>query len=1399
MLDAVVPGHEAVFTVRMALLPPDAPDPSYSSKRWTGCVGLLNQGATCYMNSLLQSLFHTRVLRRAVLQMASPQELLPENMVLALQLLFLELQVGTSYVSTKSLTRSFGWNSLDAFQQQDVQELNRVLCDRLEERMRGSSADGLTKRLFRGELRQFVRCLHVDYVSERTDEFYDLQLDVQGCDTVFDSFRRYTEPERLDGDNKYDAGEEHGKQDAEKGVVFQSLPPVLHLHLKRFTYNMWTDSMVKVNDRQEFPVNMDLTEFVSPPRSAGGGGGDGDKGHGTGEDTGKDEGGDCDSLPPTLYGPDEDLPLEAYAAAPPYAYTLHSVLVHSGSLHGGHYYTFVRPSSNPRSKRWLLMDDELVVPVSEEEAVQKNWGGAASVTSAYMLVYIRVRDLPWVMKSVPDTAIPPSLTARAATERAYQKRLSKLRRRAATRVVVRAVGPQHLAGASFCECRNDFAAWDEGARLSVDGDTTFRELAAMLAGPLGVPAEDQQMWRCGWRRNFQALRPLEAVTLDVEQAALTTLRARVRQAKREKEEKTAAAEAVDEGGVGVTPGADVGDEGGLVEADGPGTGVEEEDDEEAATDGGGGADGVREGGNEDGDEGDDSSVQDSPLTEEERVYRAYEQQWSQPVSTARETELYVFVRPMSTARRGELLDSLLQLNENVASELEPYRAELEEHEQRLKEWKLRRDVELRKRAQAGAFAAGRVRPSIGAKEPRPQYAHAATASECPPLAGYDDDDNVEEEEEDHEARGTAPAVADPVGAGGDTGGTGDRSPGRHSGGDSTVAAGGRESTGESSDEEWTGPGIQPSAHQGSEDGDEDEGENEDEEGGGGVGGVDEELEGGDAESEDIDPFGEEGGAGGGWNNLSGVGVGMGVGVGQSETEVVPTDGSGVSVGGGQLGQGGDGYADGSRKRNRNPDQQDQPRAGASPTAVYLANEAEEPEPKRTRRGGRGDGDGGTGSNVSDSTDSVAPPRRSRWDGEAEGGRGWDTGVGGVPGVRLGAQANAATVHHAGVGLQSSVGVVRDAPSSPEPSLSSAASQRRKAVDLVFGNGGWQALPVGALMIVVKEYDGSASVEEEEACSNKAGELRRRVKALGAAQVTRLCTLRQLLGEVGARQPAPKERITVWETLDLSRTGTTMMPEHTNSLDKTMEDLQLASGDVLWVQLQSEEEDAPASSSSRSASTSAPEAGTDSGVRIEEVEEEEDGRVGEGAAGVNKGGAAPGAPAEGERANGEPAVSNGSAPATEADASSIATLFKGATPRLYARPRGERGLEVERAGLAPLYPAARVRFAKWLPLFRRAHTVREAHTHVRERVFVRCKPAAVPDGPGVVVEMSTTMSMEQVRAPGRWGRPSPLDPVPSPLPTSLPYYSLHRLRKRWRRRSGCGVESTWPCTCVLRRR
>ncbi len=94
----------------------------------------------------------------------------------------------------------------------------------------------------------FIRCKHVDFSSSRTEPFYDIQLNVKDKKDIYESFVEYTQTELLDGENKYDAGV-FGLQKAEKGVTFESFPPVLHLHLLRIQYDPATGRKVKINDR----------------------------------------------------------------------------------------------------------------------------------------------------------------------------------------------------------------------------------------------------------------------------------------------------------------------------------------------------------------------------------------------------------------------------------------------------------------------------------------------------------------------------------------------------------------------------------------------------------------------------------------------------------------------------------------------------------------------------------------------------------------------------------------------------------------------------------------------------------------------------------------------------------------------------------------------------------------------------------------------------------------------------------------------------------------------------------------------------------------------------------------------------------------------------------------------
>ena len=138
-------------TLRATVIVVDGGDPeawkdlsTYDSKTKTGMVGLQNQGMTCYMNSVLQTLYHTQALRRGVYTMPTQNEQEAETSVaLGIQRVFHRLQHDHDAASTTELTTSFGWTSANAFEQHDVQEFLRVLIDKMEEKMKGTAQEKL--------------------------------------------------------------------------------------------------------------------------------------------------------------------------------------------------------------------------------------------------------------------------------------------------------------------------------------------------------------------------------------------------------------------------------------------------------------------------------------------------------------------------------------------------------------------------------------------------------------------------------------------------------------------------------------------------------------------------------------------------------------------------------------------------------------------------------------------------------------------------------------------------------------------------------------------------------------------------------------------------------------------------------------------------------------------------------------------------------------------------------------------------------------------------------------------------------------------------------------------------------------------------------------------------------
>jgi len=230
------------------------------------------------MNSLLQTLFMTPEFRSALYKWNYNEEKdgKPELCIpLQLQRLFGMLQLSRSKsVETVALTKSFGWEGSEVFQQQDVQELCRVLFDALEQCFKETEAEDVIDELYAGELVDYVKCIDVDYQSERRDKFLDYSLAIRpygssrSMKSLTECIEHYLEPEILDGDNKYFAESVGRKVDAIKGLKFSKLPQIMSVQLKRFVYDFTGPSIVqmKINDRVTFPLVLDMNKYVSSKR-----------------------------------------------------------------------------------------------------------------------------------------------------------------------------------------------------------------------------------------------------------------------------------------------------------------------------------------------------------------------------------------------------------------------------------------------------------------------------------------------------------------------------------------------------------------------------------------------------------------------------------------------------------------------------------------------------------------------------------------------------------------------------------------------------------------------------------------------------------------------------------------------------------------------------------------------------------------------------------------------------------------------------------------------------------------------------------------------------------------------------------------------------------------------------
>lgn len=332
------------------------------SREQTQFVGLENEGNTCYINALLQTLYHLPSLRNAVFHI--PSAFSRTDLAYCFQKVLYDLQISPQSVSARHLM-----DCLEVAEdqgQQDVHEFSLMFLEKLEASMANSAVSDFIPRLLKGRTRTIVECTEVPYGGDpQIEDFLDLQLSVSDAENIHESLKKLT-VERLTGENQFDAGS-FGRQNAVRKVKFQRFPPVLQIYLKRFQYSEGV--IQKVNSRFEFQENLDLSEYLEQPGTA--------------------------------------------------EYRLFAILVHKGVSQQGHYFAFVKTNLS----EWFKFNDKSVDKVTSEQVFRSSFGGdvtdlkvnsrgiesshVANDMSAYMLCYVKRADMSMVFN--PQIAIPTDL------------------------------------------------------------------------------------------------------------------------------------------------------------------------------------------------------------------------------------------------------------------------------------------------------------------------------------------------------------------------------------------------------------------------------------------------------------------------------------------------------------------------------------------------------------------------------------------------------------------------------------------------------------------------------------------------------------------------------------------------------------------------------------------------------------------------------------------------------------------------------------------------------------------------------------------------------------------------------------------------------------------------------
>ncbi|CAD8106551.1 unnamed protein product [Paramecium sonneborni] len=281
-------------------------DNLYDRSNYDNFVGLENLTNTCFMNSILQTLYMTDSFRKFILMNSIPDA----KQYNALRKLFMLLNYQESgFCSPYELKRLLRPPYSNTNDQQDVGEFVHHFLEDLLKYIPKEYQE-ILENIFFGSHRSVIECPNCDVSLGQIEKFLGIDLHLNKHTELKDMIAQVYEVEQIEFTCEKC---NRRSNDIKKSLQILNLPPVLFMTIQRFQYDAQTQQMTKILQKVPLKFEIDMRQVFQ----------------------------------------------QSYLDTHDSTYILYAFIVHLGkNSYSGHYSCYARSMSKPET--WICFDDDQI-------------------------------------------------------------------------------------------------------------------------------------------------------------------------------------------------------------------------------------------------------------------------------------------------------------------------------------------------------------------------------------------------------------------------------------------------------------------------------------------------------------------------------------------------------------------------------------------------------------------------------------------------------------------------------------------------------------------------------------------------------------------------------------------------------------------------------------------------------------------------------------------------------------------------------------------------------------------------------------------------------------------------------------------------------------------------------